>query len=137
MELLKQEKGQLCRAEDALSKDRQLQLLQQTVQGMQQVPAPGWGRALRGLAQWAGGRAGQVPRGARTVGRGRAGWGGHPGGLHSGPGPGRPLRASRRRRGILELKTCVSGRHQQRRWQRGLREEERGLREGRGAEGVP
>lgn len=43
VELLKQEKGQLCRAEGALSKDRQLQLLQQTVQGMQQVPRPGPG----------------------------------------------------------------------------------------------
>lgn len=39
MELLKQEKEQLFRTEDNLTKDQQLQFLQQTMQGMQQVPA--------------------------------------------------------------------------------------------------
>lgn len=39
MELLKQEKEQLFRTEDNLTKDQQLQFLQQTMQGMQQVLA--------------------------------------------------------------------------------------------------
>lgn len=42
MELLKQEKEQLFRIEDNLTKDQQLQFLQQTMQGMQQVPAQAW-----------------------------------------------------------------------------------------------
>lgn len=37
VELLKQEKGQLFRTEESLTKDQQLQFLQQTMQGMQQV----------------------------------------------------------------------------------------------------
>lgn len=37
MELLKQEKEQLFRTEENLTKDQQLQFLQQTLQGMQQV----------------------------------------------------------------------------------------------------
>lgn len=40
MELLKQEKEQLFRAEETVTKDQQLQFLQQTMQGMQQVPGP-------------------------------------------------------------------------------------------------
>ena len=40
MELLKQEKEQLFRTEENLTKDQQVQFLQQTMQGMQQVPAP-------------------------------------------------------------------------------------------------
>lgn len=40
MELLKQEKEQLFRTEENLTKDQQLQFLQQTMQGMQQVPGP-------------------------------------------------------------------------------------------------
>lgn len=40
MELLKQEKEQLFRTEDNVTKDQQLQFLQQTMQGMQQVPGP-------------------------------------------------------------------------------------------------
>ncbi|RMC07103.1 hypothetical protein DUI87_16559 [Hirundo rustica rustica] len=37
VELLKQEKGQLFRTEESLTKDQQLQFLQQTMQGMQQI----------------------------------------------------------------------------------------------------
>jgi hypothetical protein len=37
VELLKQEKEQLFRTEETLTKDQQLQFLQQTMQGMQQV----------------------------------------------------------------------------------------------------
>ena len=40
MELLKQEKEQLFRTEETVTKDQQLQFLQQTMQGMQQVPRP-------------------------------------------------------------------------------------------------
>lgn len=40
MELLKQEKEQLFRTEETVTKDQQLQFLQQTMQGMQQVSAP-------------------------------------------------------------------------------------------------
>lgn len=40
MELLKQEKEQLFRTEENLTKDQQLQFLQQTMQGMQQVLGP-------------------------------------------------------------------------------------------------
>lgn len=58
MELLKQEKEQLFRTEESVTKDQQLQFLQQTMQGMQQV----WGADGFSLREKAVGIAGnEVP----------------------------------------------------------------------------
>lgn len=46
VELLKQEKGQHFRSEESLTKDQQLQFLQQTLQGMQQVSQPKRSRSV-------------------------------------------------------------------------------------------